>query len=139
MLKKKISIFNSLFLLFFLGNPTAVAAAKAESSDESNGSTARGSIVESDQVASELDTSNPSEQCKWVLSIWQKMGGSDIIVDSSNSSSCCYYLGSTTQSSGITGVRCRTDGSVTEIIWRNIDLTGSIPFEIGNLVNLEKL
>jgi hypothetical protein len=106
---------------------------------KSKGSKSKGSTADPPRVAVKLDNATPLEQCDWVLSIWQKMGGYTILDDFSTKTGCCYYLGSATQSSGITGVRCRPDGTVTEIIWRNIGLTGSIPGEIKSLVNLERL
>jgi hypothetical protein len=65
--------------------------------------------------------------------------GKSTSVSSTNSKACCYYLGSTTQTSGIPGVTCTSDGTVTNIYWYNKGLTGSIPAEIGNLTNLQWL
>jgi hypothetical protein len=70
------------------------------------------------------------------------MGKTTPSVDPTSSTACCYYLGSTTQTSGIPGVNCTTMGTmttVTEINWGNRSLTGSLPSEIGNLVNLKNL
>jgi hypothetical protein len=52
---------------------------------------------------------------------------------------CCQYIGSVKQPSGIQGVTCTSDGTVTKIDWSGQQLKGSIPPEIGNLVNLTYL
>jgi hypothetical protein len=76
--------------------------------------------------------------CCRVIYIWQEMG-QNTTVDPTSATACCYYLGSTTQSSGIPGVTCTSDGTVTQIHWLRKRLTGTIPAEIGNLRNLESL
>ena len=81
-------------------------------------------------------TSSP--QCCWVVRIWTLMGKTTL-VDHTNATACCKTLGSTTQTSGITGVTCTSTGQVTKISWPFAGLSGSIPPEIGNLVNLEGL
>jgi hypothetical protein len=65
--------------------------------------------------------------------------GKTTLVDHTNATACCKTLGSTTQTSGITGVTCTSTGQVTKISWPFAGLSGSIPPEIGNLVNLEGL
>jgi hypothetical protein len=77
-------------------------------------------------------------ECFLVVRIWQLMGGSTT-VSSTSSTACCFYLGSTYQTSGIPGVSCTTDGKVTGIQWERGIVGGSIPSEIGNLVNLQYL
>jgi hypothetical protein len=70
------------------------------------------------------------------------MGKTTPSVDPTSSTGCCSYLGSTTQSSGIPGVTCSSTGTVTtvtKIEWNSQSLTGSIPLEIGKLVNLQEL
>jgi hypothetical protein len=63
--------------------------------------------------------------CDWVQIIYSKMGGNV----NSIPRDCCR----------MDGVRCNSDGHVTELIWVYQDLTGFIPPEIGNLANLQKL
>jgi len=82
------------------------------------------------------DSSSP--QCCWVVRIWQLMGKTTS-VSITNATACCYALGSTTQTLGIPGVTCTSDGTVTKIYWSSKVLTGSIPPEIGNLMNLTNL
>jgi hypothetical protein len=65
--------------------------------------------------------------------------GKTTSVSSTSATACCYTLGSTTQTSGIPGVTCTSDGTVTFIDWTNRGLTGSIPSEIGNLTSLQWL
>jgi hypothetical protein len=65
--------------------------------------------------------------------------GKTTTVSSTNSTACCYTLGSTTQTLGIPQVTCSSTGQVTKIEWNNQSLTGPIPLEIGNLVNLQSL
>jgi hypothetical protein len=67
------------------------------------------------------------------------MTGQSPLADPTSATACCYTLGSTTQTSGILGVTCTSDGTVTKIYWSSKSLTGSIPPEIGNLVNLTNL
>jgi hypothetical protein len=98
-------------------------------------STAIGVKVESTAITS--DVTCTSDCCR-VIYIWQKMG-QKTTVDPTNSTACCYYLGSTNQTSGIPGVNCTSKGTVTKIDWSNKGLTGPIPPEIGNLVNIEEL
>ena len=66
-----------------------------------------------------------SAQCDWVRIIYEKMGG-DV---NSIPENCCQ----------MDGVECSQDGHITGINWNQQGLTGSIPQEIGNLVNLKKL
>jgi hypothetical protein len=79
-----------------------------------------------------------SPQCCTVVRIRQLIGKATT-VSSTNATACCYTLGTKTQSSGIWGVNCTSDGTVTQIVWWRTLLTGSIPPEIGNLVNLTLL
>jgi hypothetical protein len=79
-----------------------------------------------------------SSECCWVIRSWQKMGKSTT-VSSTNATACCYVLGSTTQTSGIPGVKCTSTGIVTEIRWYYQSLQGQIPPELSNLVNLARL
>ena len=59
-----------------------------------------------------------------VKQIYQKMGGDvSTIADGCN----------------IPGVICNGDGKVTQLIWSEKGLTGSIPEEIGELTDLEWL
>jgi hypothetical protein len=83
------------------------------------------------------DSSSP--QCCTVLRIREIMTGQSLLADSTSATACCNYLGSTTQSSGIEEVYCNSDGIVTEIRWSDKNLTGDIPSDIGNLVDLEQL
>jgi hypothetical protein len=76
--------------------------------------------------------------CSWVIRSWQKMGKTTS-VSATSATACCYKLGSTTQTSGIPGVKCTSTGIVTEIKWGFESLKGSIPTELGNFVNLEVL
>jgi hypothetical protein len=85
-----------------------------------------------------VSCTSSSPQCCSVKRIWEFMG-KDAGVDSSNSTSCCHTLGSLTQSWGIPGVTCNSNGIVTSINWEDKGLSNSIPAEIGYLVNLEKL
>jgi hypothetical protein len=62
--------------------------------------------------------------CDWLVIIYSKMGG-DV---NSVPRDCCV----------INGVEC-TDGYVTGIFLDRQGLTGSLPEELGNLVNLEWL
>ena len=71
------------------------------------------------------DSSSP--QCCWVVRIWQLMGKSTS-VSSTSSTACC----------SMSGLTC--SGSIVySIDWELQSLSGSIPPEIGNLVNLETL
>ena len=74
--------------------------------------------------ADSCDSSSP--QCCWVVRIWQLMGKTTT-VDHTSATACC----------SMSGVTC-TGSIVTKIQWdnQNPKLTGSIPPEIGNLVNL---
>jgi len=82
------------------------------------------------------DSSSP--QCCSMKRIWELMGQTTL-VDHTNATACCYYLDSTTQTSGIPGVTCTSDGTVTMIDWNGQTLTGTIPSEIGNLTSLLEL
>jgi hypothetical protein len=62
--------------------------------------------------------------CDWVRIIYEKMGGNVRRVPED----CCIMY----------GVTC-TDGMVTSVVWSSQGLTGSIPEELRNLVNLHKL
>jgi len=79
---------------------------------------------------------NSSPKCCSVVRSWKLMGKTTPSVDPTSATACCYTLGSTTQTSGIPGVTCTSDGTVTFIDWTNRGLTGSIPSEIGNLTSL---
>ena len=89
------------------------------------------------QTSSTICTST-SPGCCWVKRSWQLMGKTTS-VSSTSATGCCYYLGSTTQTSGIPGIYCTSDGIVTEIRWNGQSLQGSIPAELSNLVNLTRL
>jgi hypothetical protein len=82
------------------------------------------------------DSSSP--QCCTLTYIWREMG-KFTAVDPTNATACCRILGSTTQTSGIPGVTCTSAGTVTQINWQKKGLKGSIPDEIGNLVDLTQL
>jgi hypothetical protein len=62
--------------------------------------------------------------CDWVRIIYQKMGGNVKLIPKD----CC----------SMNEIRC-INGYVTDINWNNQLLTGFIPSELGNLVNLQKL
>ena len=79
-----------------------------------------------------------SPQCCWVKRSWELMGKTTS-VSSTSATACCYYVGSTTQTSGIPGIYCTSDGIVTEIEWYGQSLRNSIPSSIGKLVNLQSL
>ncbi len=83
-------------------------------------------------------TASTTAECFWVVESWKKMGKTTS-VSSTSATACCYYLGSTTQTSGIQGVYCTSDGIVTEIRWYGQSLQGQIPAELSNLVNLTRL
>jgi len=76
-----------------------------------------------------------SPECSSVVESWKKMGKTTP-VSATSATACCYYLGSTTQTSGIPGVRCTSTGIVTEINWGSQGLQGSIPTELGSLPKL---
>jgi hypothetical protein len=90
------------------------------------------------QSTSENSSVTCTSDCCRVTYIWQKMGKTTT-VDPTSATACCYYLGSKTQSSGIPGVNCTSKGTVTMINWNRQGLSGPIPPEIGNLVNLTNL
>lgn len=70
-----------------------------------------------------------SPQCCWVVRAWQLMG-KNTTVDPNITNGCC----------SMAGVTCNADlGTVTKIIWRQMALSGPIPFELGNLINLNWL
>jgi hypothetical protein len=111
-----LEMLNASFMMLFLLILAMISPAKAQ--------------------AVTCDSSSP--QCCWVRRIWELMGKTTS-VSSTSATACCYTLGSTFQTSGIPGVTCNSDGTVTKINWYNKGLTGSIPPEIGNLVNLQLL
>jgi hypothetical protein len=63
--------------------------------------------------------------CDWVRIIYSKMGG-DV---NSVPQDCCR----------MDGIHCSEDGHVIKISWNHQGLTGSLPQEVGNLLNLEWL
>jgi hypothetical protein len=69
-----------------------------------------------------------TSDCCRVIYIWKKMGKS-ISVDPTSATACCYYLVSisqnffTTQTSGIWGVTCTSDGTVFRINWDTLTVT----------------
>jgi hypothetical protein len=83
-------------------------------------------------------TASTTAECFSVVESWKKMGKTTS-VSSTSATACCYFLGSTTQTSGIPGVYCTSDGIVTEIKWYAQSLQGQIPPELSNLVNLTRL
>jgi hypothetical protein len=89
------------------------------------------------QTSSTTCTST-SPQCCFVKRSWELMGKTTL-VSSTSATACCFYLGSTTQRDGIPGVKCTSTGIVTEINWSGKAFRGSIPTELGNLVELTKL
>jgi len=89
-------------------------------------------------VEAAVSCSSTSPQCCWVVRIWQLMGQTTS-VSSTSSTACCYYIGSKTKTSGIPGVSCTSTGNVTELNWWMTGLSGPIPADIGNLVNLNYL
>jgi hypothetical protein len=66
-------------------------------------------------------------QCCLVAQIYNQLSPIEVYVESPTS--CC--------NKG--GVSCNEDGKVTKIDWGGQSLTGSLPSEIGNLVNLQEL
>ena len=90
------------------------------------------SPAEAQTVPATCDSSSP--QCCWVVRIWQLLGKTTS-VSSTSSTACCKNL----NAGGITGVACNSDGTVTQIGWANQGLSGSIPSDIGKLVNLRIL
>jgi hypothetical protein len=78
-----------------------------------------------------------NSQCCVVAKIWQKMANK--LITGTTATSCCSILGSATQSAGIPGVNCSSEGNVRQIKWNDKYLSGEIPAEIGNLVDLERL
>jgi hypothetical protein len=74
-----------------------------------------------------------SPECCWIIRSWQKMG-KITSASSTDATACCYYL-----TSGIPGIKCNSDGIVTEIRWYAQSLQGQIPAELSNLVNLQRL
>ncbi len=81
------------------------------------------------QTSSTICTSS-SPQCCWVVESLKKMGKTTSL-DPTSSTACCEYLGSTTQTSGIPGVKCTSTGIVTWIGWLSKSLQGSIPAELS--------
>jgi hypothetical protein len=63
-------------------------------------------------------------ECDWVRIIYRKLGGNFRWIHPD----CCT----------MNEIIC-TDGYITEIRWHNLRLKGSIPPELENLVNLQKL
>jgi hypothetical protein len=80
-----------------------------------------------------------ANDCEIIVDLWKNYWNKTTTVDGNELTACCYYLGSTTQTSGIPGVTCTSDGKVTRIEWSYQFPTGSIPPEIGNLKNLNWL
>ncbi len=62
--------------------------------------------------------------CDWVIMIYQQMGA-----DISNINDCC----------SMDHIVCDEEFRVTQIVWDSTDLTGFLPTEIGNLINLKTL
>jgi hypothetical protein len=84
-----------------------------------------------------------SPECCWVVESWKKMG-KITSASSTNATACCNTLLSSngskiTQTYGTPGVTCTSIGNVTEINWHNQGLRGSIPPELGSLLNLRSL
>ena len=65
-----------------------------------------------------------SPQCCWVVRIWKLMGKTTNVSPTS-STACC----------SMTGVTCDNTNKVRKIVWGFKGLSGSIPAEIGNLIN----
>jgi hypothetical protein len=76
--------------------------------------------------------------CATVYDLW-RIWGKPTAIDRNDLTACCGNIGSTTQFSGVPGVVCNADGEVIKMDWSSQSLSGSIPPEIGNLVNLQKL
>ena len=76
-------------------------------------------------------TSSP--QCCWVVRSWQLMGKTIPSGIKSTDSSCC-----TLPMSGVSRVTCDSSNKVKKIFWV-WGLSGSIPAEIGKLINLTHL
>ena len=82
----------------------------------------------SSDVPSIATCTSTSPQCCWVVRSWQLMGKTTT-VSSTNATACC----------SMTGVTCDSSNKVRKIVWGSKGLSGSIPAEIGNLVNLTHL
>ena len=95
-------------------------------------------ISPADAQTSSTACISTSPQCCWVIRSWELMGKTTS-VSSTNATACCNDLGSTTQTTGISGVTCTSTGIVTKINWGFESLQGSIPFELSKLVNLQTL
>jgi len=93
-------------------------------------------ISSAEAQATTCGTSSP--QCCWVKRIWQLMGKTTALSSTSADGCCSNIVGDTF---GIPGVTCTTSTprKVTEINWGPLTLTGSIPEDIGKLVDLTKL
>ena len=89
-------------------------------------------------TAAQTTCTSSSPECCWVVESWKKMEKTTS-VSAANATACCSVVGSTTQSSGIPGVTCSSTGIITQINWISQSLKGSIPTELGNLVNLREL
>jgi hypothetical protein len=63
--------------------------------------------------------------CYWLVIIYYKMAG--------------HVRGMPLDCCRMTGVECSQDGHIINIRWHGLGATGSIPPEIGNLVNLQNL
>jgi hypothetical protein len=108
--------------------------------------------ISSEEAA--VTCTSSSTQCCTMKRIWQRMGKTTL-VDHTDATACCSYFLTTIpeswtwfplytnisneQLSGIPGVYCTSDGKVIGIRWGSQGLVGSIPPEIGNLVNLKYL
>jgi hypothetical protein len=79
-----------------------------------------------------------SNDCATVIDLWTHWGQTTT-VDRNSPTACCSILEARVQRTGIEGVTCLSDGSVTHISWYSQSLSGSIPDSIGNLKNLEGL
>ena len=78
------------------------------------------------QKRQEATTPIPPE-CPFVINAWNQMKNpTPALADGSN---CC----------NIKGVFCVLNVGVTKILWHNQGLSGEIPPELGNLVNLKEL
>jgi len=99
-------------------------------------------ISPADAQTSSTICSSTSPGCCWVKRSWQLMGKTTA-VSSTSSTACCYYVvsstGTTTQTTGISGVNCTSTGIVTQLIWSIKGLQGPIPSSLGNLKALTRL
>jgi hypothetical protein len=137
-IKSPSAMMLSLAIASMISGVTAPKAKNTPTTTSQESAPTSISSIDIVQSTSEDSSVTCTSDCCRVIYIWKKMGKHST-VDHTSATACCFTLGSTTQTSGITGVTCNSDGTVIKIDWIEIGLTGSIPPEIGNLVNLLRL